>query len=169
MTEEARRADWRFLLPDPELGGVAYLPPHDAELLRALESCGAGVDLGAAAHAADVVVITGGGPATVAQGRELLRAGGWLYAEVPGWRTPAWERELRRCEFDEVAAHWLWPSAHTCREIVPLEPPALRHALQRRDPGARLRLRARAAGLLARTGLFRLALRHTAVIARCAP
>jgi hypothetical protein len=169
MTDDTRRADWRFLLPDPDLGEVAYLPPHDPELLRALESCSAAVDVGAAADAADVVVITGGGPASVAQGCELLRAGGWLYAEVPGWRTPAWERELRRREFDEVAAHWLWPSARGCREIVPLEPRALRHALQRRDPGARLRLRARVAGLLVRARLFRLALRHTAVVARCAP
>jgi hypothetical protein len=167
VIDDARRADWRFLLPDPQLGGVAYLPPHDTELVRALEACGASVDLGGASHAAEVVVITGGGPAGIARGRELLRAGGWLYAEVPGWRTPAWERALRRSDFDEVAAHWLWPSARGCREIVPLEPLALRHALQRRDPGARLRLRARVAGLVARTRLFRLALRHTAVVARC--
>jgi hypothetical protein len=169
MIEDGRRADWRFLLPDPHLGGVAYLPPHDGELVRALESCGATVDLRGAAHEVDVVVITDGGPAGVARGRELLRAGGWLYAEVPGWRTAAWERELRRFEFDEVAAHWLWPSARGCREIVPLEPLALRHALRRRDPGARLRLRARVAGLAARTRLFRLVLRHAAVVARCAP
>lgn len=168
MTEYARRADWRFLLPDPQLGGVAYLPPHDTELVKALESCGAAVDLYGRARPADVVVITGGGPAGVARGRELLRPGGWLYAEVPGWRTPAWKRELRHGGFDEVAAHWLWPNARGCREIVPLEPLALRHALQRRDPGARLRLRARIAGLLARTRLFRVALRHTAVVARCA-
>src|ERR1051325_10701501 len=169
MTEDARRADWRFLLPDPQLGGVAYLPPHDSDLVTALELCGAAIDLGGRGDPADVVVITGGGPARVARGRELLRPGGWLYAEVPGWRTRAWERQWRRSKFDEVAAHWLWPSARRCREIVPLEPLALRLALQRRDPGARLRLRARVAGLAARTRLFRFALRHTAVVGRCAP
>jgi hypothetical protein len=169
VTEDGRRADWRFLLPDPQLGGVSYLPPHDSELVRALELCGATVDLCERGDSADVVVITSGGLAGVARGRELLRAGGWLYAEVPGWRTHAWERKLRHGEFDQVAAHWLWPNARACREIVPLEPAALLHALQRRDPGARLRLRARLAGLAVRTRIFRLALRHTAVVARCAP
>jgi hypothetical protein len=169
MIDDARRADWRFLLPNPQLGRVAYLPPHDPEVVRALELCGAALDLGERRHSADVVVITGGGLASLVRGREVLRAGGWLYAEVSGWRAPAWERKLRREHFDEVGAHWLWPSARACREMVPLEPLALRHALQRRDPGARLRLRARLAGLAARWRVFRLALRHTAVVARCAP
>ena len=170
MTDDARRADWRFLLPDPDLGRVAYLPPHDAELVRALELCGADVELGdSEPNRHDVVAITAGHPRVVAPARAVLRAGGWLYAEVPGWRTRAWERELRRYSFVEVASHWLWPSARACREIVPLEAPALRHALARRDPGARMRVRARVAGLLARTRLFRLALRDTAVVGRWSP
>jgi hypothetical protein len=49
---------------------------------------------------------------------------------------------------------------------VPLEPLALQHALARRDPGARLRIRARVAALLARTRVFRLALRDAAVVGR---
>ncbi|MEA2304532.1 MAG: hypothetical protein QOH43_1812, partial [Solirubrobacteraceae bacterium] len=32
-----RRADFRFLLPDPALGRVAYPAPRDPELLAALE------------------------------------------------------------------------------------------------------------------------------------
>ena len=172
MTEDARRADWRFLLPNPDVGRVAYLPPQDAELVSALELCGAGVDLcreppGHTRH--ELVVITGGKPAAVARARGFLRAGGWLYAEVPGRSAPAWQRELRRCGFDEIGAHWLWPSASACREIVPLEVVALRHAMARRDPGARLRVRARLAGLLARTRLFRLVLRDAAVVARWSP
>jgi hypothetical protein len=163
VTEDGRRADWRFLLPDPDLGRVAYLPPHDPELVSALERCGAVVDgCGAGEH--EVVVMTGSRAVERASG--LLRAGGWLYAEAPGWRTGAWKRRLRRCGFDEVTAYWLWPSASGCREIVPLEPTALHHALARRDPGARFRIRARLAGLVARTRLFRLALRDAAVVGR---
>ncbi|HSD77855.1 MAG TPA: hypothetical protein VLA98_10630, partial [Solirubrobacteraceae bacterium] len=33
---DLRRADWRFLLPDPSLGRVAVAGAPDAELLRAL-------------------------------------------------------------------------------------------------------------------------------------
>jgi hypothetical protein len=167
--EATRRADWRFLLPDPDVARVAYLPPQDAELVSALELSGAVVDLRGAPLESDqheLVVITAGRPSCVQCATRLLGAGGWLYAEVPGWRAHVWESELRRCGFDEIAAHWLWPSARGCREIVPLEPAALRHALERRDPGARVRVRARTAGLLAATPLFRLALRHAAVVGR---
>jgi hypothetical protein len=167
--EATHRADWRFLLPDPDVARVAYLPPQDAELVSALELSGAVVDLGGASVESEkheLVVITAGRPSCVECAPRLLRAGGWLYAEVPGWRTHVWESELCRCGFDEIAAHWLWPSAHDFREIVPLEPAALRQALARRDPGARVRARARTAGLLAGTPLFRLAVRRAAVVGR---
>lgn len=170
MMQDARRADWRFLLPDPELGSVAYLPPHDAELVSALEQCAATLDLSQLEPARhDVVVITAGHPRVVPRSRGALRSGGWLYAEVPGRHTRSWERELRRRGFDEIATHWLWPSARACREIVPLEPAALRHSLGRRDPGSRARVRARLARLLARTRFFRLALRDAAVVGRWSP
>lgn len=171
-TLAARRADWRFLLPEPDLHRVAYLPPHDAELVKALELCGAAVDFCAeplrpARHG--LVVITAGPPSAVVRARGLLQPGGWLYAEVPGRQAADWERELRRRGFEDVSAHWLWPNQHACREMVPLEPVALRHALGRRDPGARLRVRARAAHSLAHTRAFRIALRRAAVIGRWSP
>jgi hypothetical protein len=168
----AGRADWRFLLPDPELGRVTYLAPHDPELVAALELSASALDLYGAPAASgghEVVVITGRSPTAVAIARALLDTGGWLYAEVPGARARAWERELRRNGFAEIAAYWLWPSARSFREIVPLESSALQHALGRRDPGARLRIRARAAELLVRTGLFRLVVRRAAVIGQWSP
>ena len=36
MLHAVRRADWRFLLPEPQLDDVAYVAPHDPELSAAL-------------------------------------------------------------------------------------------------------------------------------------
>jgi hypothetical protein len=164
---EVRRADWRFLLPEPGLGVVAYLAPHEPALCAALALVSRRVDLaGARDEAHDLVVLTAGRPRSVRAARALLRPGGWLYAEVPGRAVRAWTRALRRSGFDEVTAHWLWPSARDCREIVPVEAEALRAALGRRDPGARLALRVRAARMLVRAGAFPLVMRRAAVIGR---
>jgi hypothetical protein len=167
-----RRVDWRFLLPDRALGRVAYLAPHDVALTRGLLAAGAVVDLLAAPAAPprsyDLVVVTGARRAAPAVWRSLLVPGGWLYIETPGRRSGAFARALRGAGFDEVERFWLWPRAAACREIVPLQRAALRHALGRRDPGARLRLRARAAGVLAYSGLFAFAVHDAAVIGRSA-
>jgi hypothetical protein len=165
----ARRADWRFLLPEPALGRVAYLAPQEADLVAALELVAGRLDVlePAAPAGADheLVVVTAGRAARSAlEARALLCPRGRLYAEVPGRRVRSWTRELRKAGFDDVDAHWLWPDARGCREIVPFEPEAIRAMLDRRDPGARLRLRARATSLLVRAGLFRFAVRRAAVI-----
>jgi hypothetical protein len=166
----ARRADWRFLLPDPALGRVAYLAPHEPAVAEALGLVSAGevaLDVAATARRAyDTAVLTGGRTGQAAAVAALLRPGGWLYVETTGPATGAWARALRAAGFVDVAAHWLWPDAGRCLEIVPLQRAAIRHALSRRDPGARLRLRARGAGLVASAGLFRFAARHAAVIGR---
>jgi hypothetical protein len=164
-----RRADWRFLLPDPGLGRVAYLAPHEPALVEALGLVSAEVDLferpePTADH--DVVVLTGAGSDLVAGAGGLLAPGGWLYAETSGPRARSWSRALRAAGYEEVVAYWLWPDAGACREIVPLTPGPLRHALGRRDPGARVRGRARAAVLLAAGGAFGLVAPHAAVIGR---
>lgn len=159
------RADWRFLLPDPSPRRVACIGWPDPALVRALELTGASVD----SHRPELVVIGGGRPAGVVAARDLLLEGGWVHAEVRGARVRAWERALRRAGFEEVQAYWLFPDAERCREIVPLERHALREALARRDPGARLRARARTAQLLARSGTFRVAVRQAAVIGRWRP
>lgn len=174
MTAHAavRRADWRFLLPDPSPSRVACLGPRDEALEAALELTGAVVDRAGVPNAGEnhqLVVVTSRRPAAVSEACRMLRPGGWLYAETPGFRVRRWERALRAAGLDEVAAHWLWPDQHSCREIVPLEAFALRRALGRRDPGAALRLRARAAGLLVRSGLFRFVVRRAAVIGRRPP
>lgn len=162
-----RRADWRFLLPEPALGRVAYPAPHDPALVTALDRVSRTVELeprGDAVH--DVVVLTGARPSAVVGAVAQLRSGGWLYAEVAGPAAGSWRRALAAHGLDEIGAHWLWPTAAAPREIVELTPDALRHALGRRDPGARLRVRAQAAGMLARSGAFALAVRHAAIVGR---
>jgi hypothetical protein len=163
-----RRADWRFLLPEPELGRVAYPAPRDATLVEALREVSDGVDGAPLTQLAgyDVVVITGGGRHAVEDAAATAPAGAWLVVELGGPAALSAAGRLRRQGLEHVAAHWLWPDAERCREIVPLRPTALRMALDRRDPGARLRLRVRVARALARTPLFALAVKRAVVIAR---
>jgi hypothetical protein len=164
-----RRADWRFLLPSPRLGRVAYVAPHEPGLVAALSLVSECLVLsgsleGADAH--DLVVFTSAQLDAIGGAHRSLRAGGWLYAEVSGRRARAWVRALERRGFEEISAHWLWPDARTCSEIVALEPCALMHAVKRRDPGGRLRPRVAAARLLVASGLFPLTVRRAAVLGR---
>jgi hypothetical protein len=163
-----RRADWRFLLPDPALGRVAYPAPRDPDLLAALERVSERVERAApdALSGYDVVVLTGGGRTALEAAAGAAPAGAWIYAELAGPVAAACARRLRRRGFEGVQAYWLWPDATNCKEIAPLEPTSLRHALSRRDPGARLRLHAALASTLARTGLFRYAVAHAAIVAK---
>lgn len=168
-----RRVDWRFVLPDPSLGRVAYLPPHEAALAEALGLVSAGevaldVPVGAT-EAYDAVVLTGGARDQARAAWELLRPGGWVYAEIPGRAAGPLGRALRAAGFVDVTAYWLWPRAGACMEIVPLEPQAIRHVLGRRDPGARIRVRARVARALADARLFRFAVRDACVVGRRRP
>lgn len=163
-----RRADWRYLLPDPALGRVAYPAPRDARLFEALTLVSERVERPAATaiEGYDVVVLTGADRFALDAAADHASSGTWIYAEASGRTAAAFASRLRRRGFEDVAAHWLWPDAERCKEIVPMEHTALRHALGRRDPGARLRLRARLAGALARTPLFRLVVKRAGVIAR---
>jgi hypothetical protein len=168
---DVRRADWRFLLPDPGLGEVAVAGTPEDRLVRALRDVAASVSPLPASAASDarydVVVVVPAAAGALDGAAAHVRRGGWLYAETTGRGARAAERELRAAGLRDVNAHWLWPSATACREIVPLaDSGAVRAALARRDPGARLRLRARAAALLAGTSALRLVLPAVAVIGR---
>lgn len=162
-----RRADWRFLLPDPDLGRVAYVAPHDPKLFDALQLVSASVDRAPASEldGHEVVVVTGGGRQASATAQQTP-PGAWLVIEVGGREARSVVAGLRRRGFIDVQAHWLWPDAERCREIVPLRSVAVRHALARRDPGGRVRPRVRLAQLLARTPLFALVVQRAVVVAK---
>ncbi len=166
-----RRADWRFLLPDAHLDRVAYAAPHDPALVRALELVARQLRLteavGLQAAGADVVVATGAGPQAAARLVAGVRPGGWLYAEARGVASARWAAALRGAGFEEVDVVWLWPDAARPKEMVALsDAHAVRHALGRRDPGARLRMRAWAARALLATGLLRLVVPSVAIVGR---
>ena len=164
---DIRRADWRFLLPDPDLGRVAYPAPRHPDLLGALGEVSAVVERAPVSELEgfDVVVVTGDRH-SMQEAADNAPPGAWLVAEAGGFAAVRMAARLRRRGFQDVAAHWMWPDAERCKEIVPMRPAALRHALDRRDPGAALRLRVRLARTLARTPLFALVVDHAVVVAR---
>jgi hypothetical protein len=168
-TLTARRADWRFLLPDPVLGRVAYPAPRDPRLFEALQQVSRSVERASTTELEgfDVIVVTGS-RAALAEVVGRAPSGSWVVAEVPGRVAAGTVRRLRSAGCVEVEAHWPWPDLQSCREIVPLRPAALRLALSRRDPGARLRVRVRVASLVARTPLFSLMVDRVVVVARIA-
>ena len=152
LLHAVRRADWRFLLPDPQLDDVAYVAPHDPELAAALRRV-AGMSrcstptTPAGEH--DVVVATGAGRVGAAAGLAACPPGRLGLRRDHGPRERPLGAALRREGLEEVDVVWLWPTAAAPKEMVPLhDAAAVRHALGRRDPGARLRVRAWAARAL---------------------
>ncbi len=88
----SRRLDWRFLLPKPDLGCVAYVGPTRGTLLAALQrfcgsltviqaSPGRGRSLRGDAFF-DLVVVRSPGLSDLRAAVPLLRVGGYLYWEI---------------------------------------------------------------------------------------
>lgn len=140
--QAARRVDWRFLLPDPGLGRVGYLGRADGALQEACASLARSFEpVGRSGVAFDVVVLVGPTVAALRAGATALRAGGWLYGELRGFRARRIATALAGLGFEEVALHWHRPSFAACEEIVPLEGHAVRSVLARRrarSPGKAL-------------------------------
>jgi hypothetical protein len=183
LLQASRRLDWRFLLPEPELGRVACVgvdDPNLVESLRLLGSEATVVEDGRsweerAPH--DVVVLRNPAGAELAAAVPLLRPGGWMYVEVDGAggrRLPEGRRTargyaaaLRRLGLIEVQGHLHWPDFRSCAVIVPLgDALAVRLALARRRQNGSARLVARLAPLLAACNLLAVAAPSASVLAR---
>src|SRR5262245_35723918 len=94
LLQASRRVDWRFLLPDPNLGRVAYLGPARGALLESLRLFSVSLALGEAAGAQyDVVVAHNPSLDGLRHAAELVRPGGFLYLEA---YSPLHRRQLRR-------------------------------------------------------------------------
>ena len=146
LLQVSRRADWRFLLPDPELGRVACVTT-DAELAEACSRLAASTVLLSVPEdgepgAFDIVVLTGPSPADLASAVALLRPGGWIYVELrpPLFRrrgTRDWIIAMERLGLVGVEAHRHWPDFSSAVEIVPLaDACAIQNMLLRRTAAA---------------------------------
>lgn len=164
--EFARSLDWRFLLPEPGLTGVAACTGHQ-ELVDALRALGASVDVvtDPREHAGRYGLVVADA-ACARAAAALLRPDGSLYVEASGRSLRACARRLRRAGLVDVRAYWQWPRRSSCTEIVPLdEPLAIRHALARRHGSAAARLKAAAARACFELRLHRLVVADGAIVA----
>jgi hypothetical protein len=182
LLQSSRRVDWRFLLPQPQLGRTVYIGRPDAALLDALR---AHADLTvAAADAAppprssfDLAVLKDASLESVRAGRDLVRPGGWVYAEVGGGlRRPGaalfgarpvsrWRRAFAGAGLTEVTAHWHVPGHHAAAFLVPLaDQGSVRLLLRRHQGSAAGRAKAVAGRVLAAGGLVELAVRDASLL-----
>jgi Phosphotransferase enzyme family len=177
----ARRLDWRFLLADPALGRVVVAGSPDRDLVPALEEFAESVALETAGTVgeADLAIVHGPTAVELRAAVDRVAPGGWIVVELVGRararRSPrlttssvdAVEGRLRHDGFVDVASYWTWPDQADCREIVPLDEPALvRLSLARRRSDRRARLKARLAGVVFRVGLGPAIVPAVTVVAR---
>ena len=179
--ELVRRLDWRFLLPDPSLGAVAYLGKPGL-LLQALETFSTSVTVLAAepspdwrAGKFDVLVVPGANTDLLRAAAKVLQPGGFLYAELGGkrqWphrilRLPRCKQVLGRLGLDQIRAFWARPDFDGCRELIPEDDCAARtYAFRRARNDATGRLKMAAARSSAALGVMALLPLCSVVIAR---
>jgi hypothetical protein len=145
--QAARRIDWRFLLPEPDLGDVVCVGTPEPELLESLRLLSASVTVavdGERRGAYDVAVLRNPSTMEIETAAQLLRPGGWVYIErsKAGPRVGRYVALLERhVRFEDVGAYWHWPDFDSCEAIAPLrDRAAVRYLLQRaRREGAALK------------------------------
>jgi hypothetical protein len=190
MLQASRRVDWRFLLPDPQLGQVAFVGRAWGTLFESLQLLSTStvvIDLPASRTddgslpIYDVAVLPCPTDAALKQAVGVLRPGGWLYLEAshPVWRrqrahacgSPLSPRAcvaaLRRSGMEEISVHWHWPDFESCTKIVPLDDAAvLLHVLARFRRGRRGQVITALARRLLRSGLLAQIAPSVSVVAR---
>jgi hypothetical protein len=174
LLQASRRVDWRFLLPDPNLGRVAYLGPARGALLDSLRLFSATLAVGEAAGLGgaqyDAVVAHAPSLDGLRRAAGLVQPGGYLYVEAYGplhrrrlgrgsGRWPRFAADyvaaVERLGLVEATAYWHWPNFDACAEIVPLaDRDTLLLAMGRRRSGAGARLKSALGRALLRSGLF---------------
>jgi len=151
LLQASRRVDWRFLLPDPELGHVAYVGPPRGTLLASLKLFSASLTVIETPQAYyeenvtqyDVVVTSGPTYETLRWTVDRVRQGGFLYIEAYGLfqlgkfshrvgRLMRLRRPELRYPIDYITAvkqlglvdanaFWFWPNFETCTKVIPLD------------------------------------------------
>lgn len=190
LLQASRRIDWRFLLPNPELGHVTCLGSVPGGLLESLQLFSGSLStltLSAAqdepALQADLVVVRQLSPEKLRLAVRHLRPGGYLYAEMEGLLSPKrprppWKHArlatpsgcvtaVARAGFIDVTAHWHWPNFASCTRIIPLDDRgALQHAFVKGGRGAKARLQSVTGQGLLQSGLLVHIVPRFSVVAR---
>jgi hypothetical protein len=184
LLQASRRIDWRFLLPQPQLARIVYIGGHDAALIGALRAHADLTIVGAdtdqpSPSSFDLAVLKEASLGSISAGRDLVRPGGWVYAEVrrvprrhgaapAGARAVSrWRRAFVDAGLTEVTAHWHVPDHDTAAFLVPLGDAAgVRLVLRRHQGSAAGRAKAVAGRLLVATGLIEFAVRDASVLGR---
>lgn len=141
LLQASRRIDWRFLLPDPELGQVACLGMLPADLLDSLRLFSDSLTVLTPDVALngqyDIVMVRQLSLDKLSSAAGLIRPGGHLYAENEGMLSPNRPRPpwkygrlalptgciaaVSQAGFVNVQAHWHWPNFAGCTRIIPLD------------------------------------------------
>lgn len=194
MIHTSRRVDWRFLLPDPTLGRVAYIGTLDSSHVEALNMFSQSLTIVDGAvlvsdhnSSYDVVVISGLDLQKAAQAASLVKPGGFIYIESLGFfydffkrlRKPGvrlmgpqlifscdYETLLRKMHFTEIKAHWHWPNFQECTKIIPLNKNAAKYVFLYNRRSLKAQARAVLGRWLLRAGLLNRVVPHFSVIAR---
>ena len=150
LLQASRRVDWRFLLPDPELGDVAYIGPSDELHFKALNAFSRSLAVFARPPSVDeqvtkydVAVVCAPSLPMLASAGDLIRPGGFLYVETYGllWLSRLRWRSALRSSLERLKVHlsqrylaaldehrltpigtfWHWPDFENCTRIVPMD------------------------------------------------
>ncbi|HEY4634247.1 MAG TPA: aminoglycoside phosphotransferase family protein, partial [Candidatus Limnocylindrales bacterium] len=167
----ARRVDWRFLLPSPDLGRVAVMGTIDDDLRAALAALGPVTQIGddRSTHAGityDTVVASGhiersrlavAASAVAGSGRLVLEVGGPLAGPLVDGRSSGigaavrLGRSLEAGGFGSVRTWWTWPSHARAVSWARIDDPIAVRAMVERRLGRRIgRLAGDLAGRLVR-------------------
>lgn len=170
--QASRRVDWRFLLPDPRLGRVAYIGSASENLLDALHQFSDSLSLletlDTTGDLYDLVVVCEPSHELLRAASGAVKPGGALYAEFAGrWYRPDDHiGVLKQAGCAKVQAYWHWPSVEKCTKLIPLHnPSALRLALIKGRIGSVPRIETVLLQGLYRTRLLRLGIRHFSLVA----
>ena len=189
----ARRIDWRFLLPNPALGRVAYLGVQDRSHLEALRlfsqslSILSEIDLDRGDEFGyDIVVISGSDIEGIQKATDMVKPGGCLYVESFGYfnqllrqlkndsarlnglhlyRLREYSRLLREQGFTDIQFYWHWPNFRECTKIIPLEDKTVQYVFLYARRSIKARLRSLIGRLLLRIGLLESLVPHFSMIA----
>jgi hypothetical protein len=180
----SRRVDWRFLLPSPHLGDVAYIGvngPMHLDSLRLFSNFLTNLDSIRTSEKNrrefDGIVLSEPSYEILRRATNLVKSGGFIYLEV---RKPLNPVELvkdlysrmrkgfprlivpgdylllfEELGFTEVQANWHWPSFQACTKIIPINnESALDYAFLQSGRSTKARLKAILGHWLQRSGLL---------------